>query len=1143
MSTYRLLFSLAVLMCLCGTLLTAQTETGQITGTIFDPAGAVVPDAKITVKSLSTGSTREVNSTGAGAYTVTNLLPGTYQITATKQGFSTAQQQAGLAVGGRVRAFFFNDTATTETVVTVNEAAGLVNTETQTLAEVITTRQILDLPTLTRNPYDLVANAGNAVENDAGGTRGAGFNINGLRTSSTNILLDGAANNNEFFASIGQQVPLDSVQEFSVLTNNFTAEYGRASGGVVNVVTKSGNNDFHGTAYEFNRVSALSSNTFDNNANKIDKAIFVRNQFGYSIGGPIKRNKLFFFENTEWWRIRSVQTQTAYIPTPQLIAASAANTQAFFTSFGQLRPGLQTLGTLTKAQLAAAKITCPAGGPCAALPSSFPMYNKVAYNYFADSGGGDPENTYELVGRVDYNLSDKTQIYGRYAQFHRDAFPGTQTSSNSPYQGYDTGYKDLDYNYLLSVVHTFSPRFVSQSKAVFNRLTNLQPLGDRPLGPTLYYANAGTTQIQGVNTALPGYIPYNPGLGLPGGGPENFIQLYQDMTYVRGKHQFRFGGSYDYVRDNHVFGAYSTAVEALGTGANGTAIDNLLKGQLHIFQAAVYPQGKFPCASTASPTPDCTLTLPVGFPDFTRSNRYHEFAFYGQDAWKISPRVTLNLGLRWEYFGVQHNKHPELDSNYYLGTGSTLQQQFRTGTLQLTGNSPVGGFWGKNYTNFAPRVGFAWDIFGDGKTSLRGGYGIGYERNFGNVTFNVIQNPPNYAVVSLTEPGDITTIPVTTANAGPLAGSSGTKALPGVSLRPVAQDIKTAYAHFWSASIEREIQKDMLLALSYSGTKGVNLYSLANINLPGFGNEYLGDPCTPGTKIGDPGNCTARLRTTQYTTANMRANLGFSNYHSLNVKYTLQNIHMTGLSLGTNYTWSHAIDNGSSTFSDVSTTNPTINNGNFNTGVLDYFQPNLDRGNAEFDIRQRFSLNALYAIPYSRKGMAGRLLGGWSIDPIFTAHTGYPFSIFDTSYSVANNPRAFLLGSLPDGHLAPGTTPNNFNYLDMPANLVTHWVNPKYNRSDLGPFPGTMSGRNAFRGPGFWNVNVAVLKDIRFTERMSLQLRGEAYNLFNHANLYVEGANADTGSASYITACRAGGGCSNANSDRRNLQLAAKIIF
>src|SRR5579864_78178 len=459
MSTYRLLFSLALLMCLCGTLLTAQTETGQLTGTVFDPAGAVLPKATITVTDPVTKAVRTTTSSGAGTYFIPSLLPGTYEVSATAQGFQTTKQNVTVNVGSRVGLDLHLTIGSTSTVVEVTENVTQVNTETQTLSQNVSGAEVLELPTLTRNPYALVATVGNVSEGDPGG-RGAGVAINGQRATSTNLLLDGVPNNSEFTGDIGIRIPLDSVGEFSVLTSNFTAEFGRAFGGIINVATRNGTNTLHGTVYEFNRVSDLASNTFDNNANGILKPVFVRNQFGYSVGGPIIKNKLFFFENTEWIRVRSQGTQTGVVATPQLIAASAPNTQLFYRTFGNLKPTNTVVSTFTRGQV------CTTGA-CTAIPAGTPIYQKVAYAVPSDSGGGDPENTWLMVGRIDYNLGDKTQMYLRYAHYDRAAFAGAQTSS--PYVGYDTGYFDLNTGVALSITRIFSPQWVSQSKLSFNR--------------------------------------------------------------------------------------------------------------------------------------------------------------------------------------------------------------------------------------------------------------------------------------------------------------------------------------------------------------------------------------------------------------------------------------------------------------------------------------------------------------------------------------------------------------------------------------------------------------------------------------------------------------------------------------------------
>ena len=540
MSLLSKLLSFILVFAALATVGWAQTETGQITGTITDPTGAAVPNVTVNVVSTTTGAARSTTSSGAGDYAVTNLLPGEYTVTVEATGFSTFKQNVIVTVGAKVGVDAHLTVGNASSTVTVTESAALVNTETQTIGQVITEKQLRELPNLTRNPYDFVALAGN-VSNAGMGTRGAGFSINGQRESSTNILLDGSSNNDEFSATVGQQIPLDAVQEFSVLTSNFTAEFGRASGGVVNVVTKAGSNEFHGTVYGFNRVSRFSSNSFQSNANSQPKAVFVRNQFGYSIGGPIVKNKLFFFNDTEWIRVRSAANVFAWVPTPQFIAAMPVNSQAFFNQLGQVRSSASNLGTISRNGLAARTGTDPcATGACSALDPNLPLFQHVGYNTPADAGGGTPQNTYMTVGRVDYNLSERTQMYGRYALFSEVDQAGSL--SNSPYNNYDLGQTSYNNNGLFSVIHSFSPSLTSQSKVVFNRLNSLQQgLTSRGLVPTMYGSIGAIPTIGPDNIVFPGYNPSTPGNGGAFGGPQNYIQLYEDLSFTKEKHSFRFG--------------------------------------------------------------------------------------------------------------------------------------------------------------------------------------------------------------------------------------------------------------------------------------------------------------------------------------------------------------------------------------------------------------------------------------------------------------------------------------------------------------------------------------------------------------------------------------------------------------------------
>jgi len=1125
-----------------------QAETGQIIGTVTDPSGAFIPGANVVVRAVATGTERVGTTDSSGNFTFPNLQPDVYEVMVTSPGFNTLKQQTTVAVGMKVGLDLKLEVGKAETVVEVTgvSAAITVNTESQTIAQVLSTQQINELPTITRNPYLLVVTSGNVSEDDPS-ARGAGVSINGLRSAGTNILLDGVANNNEFIASVGQTTPLDSVQEVGIITNNFTAEYGRADAGVINVTTKSGTNEFHGTLYEFNRVSDLASNTFNNNAYGLDKPVFVRNQFGYSLGGPVKKNKLFFFSNTEWTRVRSAANDIAVTPDPAFIAAASPATQSIFAAYGKLGPTTTVLNKFSRNQLTSTTGTDPcagssATGGCVSYNPNAPMFDLVNYSIPANSGAGNPQNAWSNVNRVDYNMSDKTMIYMRYAVQGEVDQAGSITAS--PYAGFNIGQQTFANSLIVSMTHTFTPSFVSQSKLDFNRFTDEQPVAQNGVTPTYYLGSPETqTAIGPYNVALPGDEPFAPGAGgYPFGGPQNFGEAYQDFSWTKGRHEIRFGGTLEYLRDNRTYGAYNEASQVFGSTL-GTGMDNFLAGQLYEYEASVYPQGKYPCVNGVQ-TAACTVTLPVGPPDFERSDRYHEGAAYVQDSWKISHRLTLNLGLRWEYFGVQHNVNPYLDSNFYTATNAPNQfAAIAQGMVQEAPNSSIGGLWKPSWHNFAPRLGFAWDVFGDGKTAFRGGYGIGYERNFGNVTYNVLFNPPNFEVVDCIQTCGVGSIAATPANAGPLAGANGSIALPPAELRYIQNNIPQAYAHLFSASLEHQFGNSMHLELDYSGSIGENLYDIAGVNSPGMGNYYLGIPCNPAdTLTGGPDPCTARMND-QYGNINRRGGGGYSSYNAMNVRYDIQNIKNSGLTLRLNYTWSHSMDDLSDTFS--------TSGNQFNLGYTEFTNPMFDYGNSQFDNRQRIAISAIYAIPYAHgmKGPFKAILDGWEFAPVFTARTGPPYTIYDlTNTDGAVYTRVIPNEAIPaNGTEFQNAGPNSYNIYNFANIPLTEYKSPITGDSDYGPFPSNMTGRDYFHTPGVYNLDLGIYKSIRFTERMSLQLRLEAYNAFNHSNLYVNTGSAYTAGGqgtiteSFGTPLLAL--VDGAVQENRNIQLGAKFIF
>src|SRR5947207_734659 len=400
----------------------AQGEKGTISGTVTDSSKAVVTGAQVTATSVDTSAARTATTDNLGNYIISSLAPGTYDVKVSKTGFGNYQQKFAVSPGIRTSVdVTLKAGGTNEVVEVVGHTETQVDTQTSSLSQVVDATHVAELPSLTRNPYDFVQMLGNVNQDSASGTggldevaRGAGVSFNGQRSASTDVLLDGVENVDLYTTKVGQSIPLDATQEFSVTSNNFSAEYGRASGGVINVVSKSGSNGFHGSLYEFNRLSAYTANTFDNNAQFpiVPKGKYTRNQFGYSIGGPIKKDKLFFFSSTEWLRVRSASNTIVAVPDPGLIAASSAGTKALFGAF-TFRPGL----TVTQKLNATAVGAPPAAGTTynTYAAGGAPVMDLVSYPVPSDAGGGAPQNTWNMLDRVDLNLTDKTTLHSRYA--------------------------------------------------------------------------------------------------------------------------------------------------------------------------------------------------------------------------------------------------------------------------------------------------------------------------------------------------------------------------------------------------------------------------------------------------------------------------------------------------------------------------------------------------------------------------------------------------------------------------------------------------------------------------------------------------------------------------------------------------------
>ncbi len=1082
-----------------------QAETATISGTVVDPNSAVVPGATVTATSTKTGFSRTTTTDEDGHYVIPNVQPSNYEITVSSGNFQTFKVTRDVSVASDVTInATLSATAGQNIVDVVAGGADIaeVNTTDQTVSEVIGVKQLENLPTITRDPYSFITTIGNVSEGDNGG-RGVGVAINGQRSASTSILLNGGENVNTFTASVGQSVPLDSVQEFRVLSGTFTADFGRATGGVVNLITKSGQNRFFGSLYAFNRNSRFASAGFDANARAVaggpaPRQFFNRNQFGGSLGGPIIKNKLLFFTNTELLRVRSTANRTALVPTAASIAAAAPATRAFFGGY--------TLAATPTGRTQS--ITATSGRVL--------TFDEVQYSVPFNTGAGTPVDGVQSANRIDWNVSDRVQIYGVYSLDRNTSPEGS--NANSPYAGFSTGFTNDNTNIQVASTYSLTNNLVGVSRFTYNKLVEDQPLGAQPSGPTLYLRSSAVS-LSGSRVAFPGYLPFSPGSAIPFGGPQKVYNFSQEFSYNFGANLIKAGFQYYKINDNRAFGAYQNAVETLGN-SNAASAENFFNGTIQTFQAAVNPQGRFPGQ---------TLTLPVGFPEFGRNNTYNEYAAYAMDSFKLFRGFTANVGLRYEFYGPQRNEDPNLDSNFYFGGDGTFSPaNVRTGTVQLAPNSPVGELWRADKNNFAPSVGFAYDIEGNGKSSLRAGYALRYERNFGNVTFNVIQNPPNYAVVSITS-ADIggTPIPITLNNAGPLAGNVGSVTLPRVSLRAVDPNIVNAYAHQYSASFERRFGQ-LTASATFSGTTGKKLYSIANINRAGSGVALLGSNATgcAGLAASDRLNC-------QYSAINYRGNGGYSSYQGITFSVESGNLFGSGLTMASRYTYSVSRDNLSSTFSETGTA--------FNLGFLDAYNPSLDYGFADFDTRHRFVTNFVYELPTGKlfsDGIGKTLFGGFTLSGIINAQSGNPFSVYDCVNGITTCTRLIPTGPISfTGSQGVGTgDPNVFQYIDLSnqSSIPLPGSARDLYPGENGFLPENMTARNAFRGPGSWNVDLALAKRFAITERMNFQLRIDAQNVFNHANLFANVGEADISSSSFVTASKFG---------RRQIQFGARFTF
>jgi hypothetical protein len=613
----------------------AQSFTGAVVGRVFDPQRAVVAGANITLRSVDKGFERYTTTSSEGEYVFQLVSPGKFTVQAQASGFALATVYVEVVVATPVRADLTLQVQPLRQAVNVFGENGVaVQTENADLGRTISPHEMSELPSINRSPYDFMAVMPGAVRSDDGG--GVGLAMNGARTSSGNYLLDGSENNDTFMSAPGQDVPLDSIEEFSVQTNHFSAEYGRNSGFIANVVTKGGTNHFHGTLYDYIRNSALAANSYDNNAHGFSRPVFNRHQFGGTIGGPIRHGKLFFFASVEPILIRSSTTNTFFVPTPQLLAISSPGTQAIFQAY----PLPKDLPS-TNVQL---RQVCPFGSTCDQQTKAgfvtLPAFAFLSRAGPQDAGAGSPGNTILASGRIDWVINSKTQAFARYAFVNGDGL----ASVGQPYSSkLDVPSYGNNQNIALNLIRTWSPRMTTESRIVYQRIDWGWPAAPQPLFPRFLIQNEGVT----LPSASDSY-----------GGPHHSYQFFQTVTWVRGRHTLKFGGQFVHLRENIGLGYADGQV----ADANFLDVQAFVNGVLGYYSIALNPKGQFP-GEWVDP--------PFGPPSFTRHFHYNEPGLFLADTWRITPRLTLTPGLRWEYLGVLHSPGADhkLDSNFYFGSG------------------------------------------------------------------------------------------------------------------------------------------------------------------------------------------------------------------------------------------------------------------------------------------------------------------------------------------------------------------------------------------------------------------------------------------------------------------------------------------